>query len=136
MAAQQFDCIGGDFIGRGGLRFGVLWTGPRAGKFKGFKFSKPRKKYSHKEVVKVTEISQEQAKSFLGASAAAGAGALLLGGIGLVAGALAGGNKHRVIVGVEFKDGKKAAFSINPKNKPYACLKLFASKKGLLQHSF
>ena len=135
-AVQPIDCIGGDFIGKGSLRFGVLWFGPSPRKFKGFKFSKPRKRYSRSDVVKVTEMGQEQAKSFVGASAAAGAGALLLGGIGLVAGALAGGNKHKIIVGVEFADGKKAAFSIKPNNKPYACLKLYAIKKNLLEHSF
>ncbi|MGF1645073.1 MAG: hypothetical protein ACFCUJ_15655 [Thiotrichales bacterium] len=130
MATQPFKCVGGDFIGDGGIQFGVLWSGPVADKFHGISFSMPKKKYTPSEVVKMTEMGQEQTKSFLGASIAAGAGALLFGGVGLIAGALAGGNKHNTFVGVEFSDGKKAAFSIDPNNRPYICLKLYALEKG------
>lgn len=136
MAAQPIKCIGGDFIGNGGLHFGVLWSGPKAEKFDGFSFSTPEKRYAPSELTKLSEIGQEQAKSFLGASVAAGAGALLFGGIGLVAGALAGGNKHNTIAAVEFSDGKKAAFPIDPNCKPYMCLKLYALEKKIIQHAF
>lgn len=136
MAAQPIKCIGGDFIGSGDIHFGVLWLGPKADKFQGFSFSMPKQRYAPSDVVKLTEMGQEQVKSFLGASVAAGAGALLLGGIGLVAGALAGGNKHNSLVAVEFADGKKAAFSIDPSNKPYICFKLYALERGLVEHAF
>jgi hypothetical protein len=136
MAAQPVKCLGGDYIGNGGIHFGALWSGPKADKFQGISFSMPKKKYAPSEIVKLTELGQEQAKSFLGASVAAGAGALLFGGIGLVAGALAGGNKHNTMAAIEFADGKKAAFSIDPNNKPYICLKLYALEKGLIQHGF
>lgn len=136
MATQPIKCVGGDFMGNGGIRFGILWWGPSANKFQGMTFSTPKKKYKATEIVRLTEMGQEQAKSFLGAAAAAGAGALLFGGIGLIAGALAGGNKHKILVASEFSDGKKAAFFIDPQNKPYICLKLYALEKGLVQHSF
>lgn len=136
MATLPIKCIGGDFLGGGGLRFGVLWSGPKADKFDGFGFSTPKKRYAPSDLVKLSEIGQEQAKSFLGASVAAGAGALLFGGIGLLAGALAGGNKHNTIAAVEFSDGKKAAFSIDPNCKPYMCLKLYALEKQIVQHAF
>ncbi|MBM3299782.1 MAG: hypothetical protein FJ279_09035 [Planctomycetes bacterium] len=136
MAGIPLKCIGGDFVGNGAIHIGVLWSGPKSDKFQGLSFSTPKKEYAPGDLVKLTELQQEQAKSFLGASMAAGVGALLFGGVGLVAGALAGGNKQRTIVAVEFSDGKKAAFSVSPDDKAYMCLKLYALEKGVVQHRF
>ena len=128
--------LAGTTLEKGGIRFGALWTGPKARKFKGISFSKPKKKYSPSEVIKLAEMGQEQAKSFKGPSAAPGADVPFFYGIGLLVDALAGGNKHKTIVAVEFADGRKAAFSIDPNNKPYACLKLYAIENGLIEHGF
>ena len=136
MAAKLIECIGGDYSGKGGIRFGALWTGPKARKFKGISFSQPKKNYSPSEVIKLEEMGQEQAKSFIGASAAPGADIPFFYGIGFVVDALAGGKKHKTIVAVEFADGKKAAFSIDPNNEPYVCLKLYAIENGLIKHGF
>ena len=136
MAAKPVALVGGDFVGNGAIHFGVLWSGPQADKFHGVSFKTPKVKYAPADVVKLSELGQEQVKSFLGASVTAAAGALFLGGIGLIAGALAGGNKRNTIAAIEFSDGRKCAFSIDPTDRVYMCLKLFAIENRLLQHSF
>lgn len=136
MANQPVKVVGGDFTGACYIKFGVLWSGPQAAKFGGICFATPKTEYSPSDVVRVKELQQEQCKSFLGASVAAGAGAMLLGPVGLLAGALAGGNRQSTVVGVEFSDGRKVLISINPNNKPYQCMKLFAIEKNIVEHSF
>ena len=131
-----YKSVGGEFSGGCDIRIGVLWTGPKAKKFKGIRTFKPKTNYTPSEIVSVKEMGREQVKSFLGSAVGAGAGTLLFGGIGLVAGALAGGNRNKTLVAVEFSDGKKIAFLVKQNDKLYQCLKLFASEKQMMEYSF
>ena len=63
----------------------------------------------------VEEMSPEKTKSFLGSAGGALVGGALLGGVGLVAGALAGGNKKKIIFAAKFKDGRKFVGTTNSK---------------------
>jgi hypothetical protein len=58
-------------------------------------------------VDRVEIMTEESKKKFLGAAGLGIAGGLLLGPLGLVAGALAGGNKKEVCFACYLKDGKK-----------------------------
>lgn len=59
-------------------------------------------------------ITEEQRKSGTSAVLRAGAGAVLLGGVGLLAG-LSAKNKGIYIVAIQFKDGKKSLIEIDDK---------------------
>lgn len=65
------------------------------------------------EKIKAAEIDslemadEETAKSFVGAAGMAALGTLLLGPVGLLAGALAGGSKKKVTFVCRFRDGRK-----------------------------
>ena len=58
--------------------------------------------------------------------------ALGSGGIGLLAGALAGGKKQLVIVLLDFFDGKQVAFATPANDYAYLCLKLYAIENDLV----
>lgn len=59
-------------------------------------------------------ITEEQRKSGTSAVLRAGAGAVLLGGVGLLAG-LSAKNKGIYVVAIQFKDGKKSLIEIDEK---------------------
>jgi len=58
-------------------------------------------------VEKVELVTEENKKSLVGAAGWAAAGTLLLGPLGLIAGALIGGNKKEVTFVCYLKEGKK-----------------------------
>jgi len=64
--------------------------------------------YKKKDIISIGIVNEEieKSKSFLGSAAGAGIGSLVLGPIGLIAGALASGNKKNKIVkiGIKFRD--------------------------------
>ena len=63
-------------------------------------------KYRFDQVEKYQELSQDNAKSALGTIGWGAAGAVALGGLGLLAGVLCGGNKKKVGFVLKFTDGK------------------------------
>lgn len=63
-------------------------------------------KYRFDQVEKFQELSQDNAKSALGTIGWGAAGAVALGGLGLLAGVLCGGNKKKVGFVLKFTDGK------------------------------
>jgi len=58
-------------------------------------------------VEKVEMLTEESKKKFMGAAGLGIVGAFALGPLGLIAGALAGGNKKEVCFACYLKDGKK-----------------------------
>ena len=71
-------------------------------------FKSKKHEYPLDKVVQIGAINEEtlKEKKFVGSAVGAGLGALVLAPIGLVAGALAGGNKtsKKIKVGIKFKD--------------------------------
>ena len=63
--------------------------------------------YFKNDIRSVDLIKEENKKEFLGSATAGAIGGLLLGPVGLVAGALAGGNKNEVTFIGYLNDGKK-----------------------------
>ncbi len=59
-------------------------------------------------------VGQVSGKSFGGAAVAGIAGGLLLGGVGAVAGVLAGGNQDAVTFDLKLRDGRRVLGSANP----------------------
>jgi|TARA_Y100000294_G_C8543569_1_gene332204 hypothetical protein len=80
-----------------------------------------RKTYEYplEKVVQVGVINEEtqKEKKFVGSAVGAGLGAIVLGPIGLVAGALAGGNKSskKIKIGIKFKDKNWIIFELDSK---------------------
>jgi hypothetical protein len=136
MLSKTVKVVGGDFVGTGAIHYGILWLGPKANKFQGITLKKPKKNYRPDDVVKFSELQNEQAKSFLGSALSAAVGAALFGRIGLVAGALAGGNTHKIIAAVEFSDGNKVDFTTDLNDQAYSCLKLYAVKNMIISNNF
>jgi len=66
------------------------------------------------EITSLEIVSQASGKSFGGAAAAGIAGGLLLGGVGAIAGVLAGGNKDAVTFQITLRDGRKVLGSAKP----------------------
>ncbi|NLH79459.1 MAG: hypothetical protein GX458_01250 [Phyllobacteriaceae bacterium] len=60
-----------------------------------------------KELASVEVASEQSVKKLAGAAGWATVGAIALGPIGLLAGALVGGNKKEVTFTAEFKDGRR-----------------------------
>lgn len=89
---------GGDYKGHGSLMFGVLIL-PSNG-------SQP-KKYLTSEIEAVETATEESVKRVGGTIGWAIVGGLALGGVGLLAGLLAGGRGKEVTFVARFKDGKK-----------------------------
>jgi len=67
----------------------------------------PREEVPASEVASLAVVGQATGKSFGGAAVAGLAGGLLLGPVGLVAGALAGGNKDAVTFELTLRDGRR-----------------------------
>lgn len=134
------NAIAGDYTGKTQICTGVLWSGPKADKFQGIDFLASKitgltsgVKYEPSQVKRVIQLSTESTKSFAGSAMAGLAGGLLLGGAGLVAGALAGGKKSLLKIGIEFNDGCKVILEQTSDDKPLQCLLLFAREKGILE---
>ena len=126
--------VAGDFEGKAEIKIGVLWTGPKSGKFKGLKFDQPRQVYEPNKLTKVVHLSEESATSFLGSAARGVGGAILLGGVGAIAGVLSGSGKAKnVNLGIEFSDGKKVIINQSAKNKPLLCLMAYAKENGIYE---
>lgn len=66
------------------------------------------------EITSLEVVAQATGKSFGGAAAAGIVGGLLLGGVGAVAGVLAGGNKDSVTFQLTLRDGRKVIASAKP----------------------
>ena len=64
--------------------------------------------YEAKNILSIGVVNEdtEKSKSFIGSAVGAGLGSLVLGPLGLIAGALAGGNKQSKVIkiGIKFKD--------------------------------
>ena len=74
MANGIVQCVGGHYIGRATIQSGTSLTGAKASKFTGFTFAQPKHRYLPHDIIRLTEMQYEQAKSFAGTAAAAGAG--------------------------------------------------------------
>ncbi len=127
--------VAGDYTGAVAINTGVLWTGPRADKFRGFTFIDGNVKYQSSQIRRVVYLDEEKSKSFLGSAVGGIAGGLLLGPAGLVAGTLVGGTNKKVVVnlGLEFDDGKKVILSEKSSDKGLECLILWAREQKLLE---
>lgn len=75
-------------------------------------------------VEKVEMLTEESKKRFMGSAGLGIVGAIALGPLGLIAGALAGGNKKEVCFACYLKDGKK--FMAVTDNKLYQKIMSFA----------
>ena len=74
------------------------------------------KKYElNGNIESVEVITEENKKKFAGSAGWGLAGGLLLGPLGLLAGALAGGNKKEIAFAVYLKDGRKFMAKADPK---------------------
>ncbi|WP_424832263.1 hypothetical protein [Ruegeria sp.] len=126
--------VAGDFEGSVEIKIGVLWSGPKASKFKGFRLQ-PGIQYTPSDLRRVIYLSDESSKSFLSGAARGVAGGLLLGGVGAVAGVLSAGSKTKVInYGVELADGKKFIMAQAPNNKLVMCMIAYAKEQGIYEH--
>ncbi|MDC1538698.1 hypothetical protein N8444_03095 [Pelagibacteraceae bacterium] len=71
-------------------------------------FKSQKHSYETKDIVSIGVVNEEseKSKSFTGSAVGAGLGGLVLGPVGLIAGALAGGNKKNKVIklGIKFKD--------------------------------
>ena len=68
-----------------------------------------------KQVDSVEIVTEESKKKFMGTAGWGLAGAIALGPLGLIAGALAGGNKKEVCFACHLKDGRKFMAVTDPK---------------------
>lgn len=66
----------------------------------------PFERINFDQIAAIEQVTDANRTSIAGAAGWGAAGALLLGGAGLVAGALLGGKKQRHIVAVRFLDGR------------------------------
>jgi len=110
MPFYQVKVLGGDFKARYVL---IKTGGIRAERFKSIKglraasssFSK-KEKFISRDISDVQILTNENSTSVLGKAAWAAAGTALLGGVGLLAGALGGGNKSIAQALVSLTDGR------------------------------
>lgn len=133
------NAVAGDYYGKTSICTGMLWSGPKAEKFQGIDFLASKitglasgVKYEPSQIKRVIQLSSESSKSFAGSAMTGLAGGLLLGGAGLIAGALAGGRKSMQKIGIEFSDGCKVILEQTSDDKPLQCLLLFAREKGII----
>lgn len=61
-------------------------------------------------------LTEQNKKSFLGKVAGGALGAFVFGGVGLIAGALAAGNKKNVLALISLKDGRSCAIEMDYKS--------------------
>jgi hypothetical protein len=138
MAAFMAKAIAGDFAGRVDIKTTKLFfSSPAADIFKGIHFpdAGSSAKYTPEQIKKVIQLSSESSKSFSGSALTGIAGGLLLGGAGLVAGALAGGRNTISRIGVEFDDGSKVVLEQEFNDKYLQCLLLYAKSAGVMEQN-
>lgn len=66
-------------------------------------------------VVSAAILSEQDKKSFAGKIIGGAIGGLAFGGVGLLAGAMASGNKRKLLALVTFKDGRSCAMELEDK---------------------
>ncbi len=125
--------LAGDYEGSAQIKFGVLWTGPKADKFRGIQFGSPSKTYAPNEISRFKPLDAETTKTFLRTAASGVIGGVLLGPAGLLAGVLVGGKKITDRYGIEFTDGKRVIVKGNPRDKAFRCLLLFVEASNKLE---
>jgi len=135
-----FPIIGGTYKGHMGIATGVLWS-VSAKRFRGILFVDPRKEYQPNDIKRIKQIVSNDGKDFNGAAGVAAAGALFLGPVGAILGAIAGGNRTDQTYGIEFKDGAKVVIQIigvvgDGFEKTWRCLYLYARENGLIEVDF
>ena len=67
--------------------------------------------------IKISVLDEESAKSFLGSAGLGLAGGILLGPVGLIAGALSGGNKKSVVFGILIDNDETKKLIVKTSNK-------------------
>lgn len=111
----------GDFQGSTSIDTKVLWYGTTPDKFKGITFITAKAQYNPDQISRVVQLSEEKARSFLGTAVKGAVGGLLLGGVGLLAGALVGGKNTMLRIGIELSDGKKVIIEQDADNAQLKC---------------
>lgn len=100
--------IAGDYVGKQVLGGGVAQAGISIGFMKQL--------YLNKTTVESYEvISDEHQKSAVSGAAKGIVGGVLLGGVGMIAGAMSAKEKGVYTVAIQFKDGKKSLLEIDEK---------------------
>lgn len=108
-------------IDEGGLLPGFAVLHPKKGlKYKGRYYA----------VLSVSIVSQDNSKSFLGSAGSAALGGVALGAVGLLAGALAGGNKNKTMVMLECENNVRLIGTIPSRSVP-AVLNIVERLKNL-----
>ena len=131
---------GGTYKGHMAIITGILWS-VSAKRFQGIAFVGTEKRYLPREIKRIKQIVSNDRKDFNGAASVAAAGALFLGPIGAIVGAIAGGNAVHQTFGLEFTDGAKVVVQIEDVTgggleKSWRCLYLFARENGLIEVDF
>jgi hypothetical protein len=125
--------IAGDYTGSTAIIVGVLWSGPKAEKFKGLQFIDHNIKYDAEQIKRVVQLPEQKVRSFLGSALMGVAGGALLGGAGILAGVLTGTKKSQFHLGIELDDGKKVVITQTPDDRSLQCMLLYVEKKGILE---
>ena len=122
MARYVVSVVGGDFK----PKFAVIITGGLTERFRKIKGLKRKgslplpiignETLKPRHISSVEILTQENSKSIIGKAAWGAAGTLALGGVGLVAGVLGGGNKSTAQALVTLIDGR--SFLVQGKAKP------------------
>ncbi|WP_435952748.1 hypothetical protein [Dryocola sp. BD626] len=73
-------------------------------------------KYPKSKIASLEVSGGAKGKNVAGTAGGALVGGVLLGGFGVLVGALAGGNKNQTIFAVEFNDGKKSLLEMKTKD--------------------
>lgn len=129
--------VGGDYQGVVFWKIGVLWTGPKASKFRGIEIiGKEVIRYSPDQIARVKDLSSSQNLNGAEAGAAALGGLFLAGPAGLALG-LVSGRRNESVFGVELTDGKKIIIQQeNIHDKTFQCFRKYVEEKHLLELSF
>lgn len=128
--------VAGDFSGRVDIKTkSLFFSTPTADNFNGIHFpdAGSHAKYTPEQIKKVVQLSSESSKSFLGSALTGVVGGLLLGGAGLIAGALAGGKKTVARIGLEFDDGCKVIIEQEIDDKYLQCVIRYAKLNGVME---
>ena len=125
--------VAGDYEGSVEIKIGALWSGPKAEKFKGLRV-KSGTTYAPKDLMRVVHLNEESSTSFLGGAVRGVAGALLLGGVGAIAGVFSASGKSKIVLyGLELIDGKKFIISCSHKDKAFMCLLAYAKEQDIFK---
>ena len=73
------------------------------------------------EIEDVQIVTENNKKSLTDAAIVGAAGGLVLGGVGVLAGVLAGGNSKEIIVSLKLTDGRRALLECKPKEFEALC---------------